>query len=62
MRLLHFSAEDGRLEGVWFTDEDDTGKNIAEELTTDFGIKWSLDWEIQVDDMCPATERLYEKQ
>ena len=63
MRMLHFSAEDGTQEAVWFTDDDYTPQDIIEELDTWREVGWSLDWEEVVESTVamPATETPYFK-
>lgn len=64
MRMLHFSADNGNFEGVWFTDENESPAEITAELDrySSVGPPWRFDWETDVPPSgFPATECLYLK-
>ena len=67
MRMLHFSAENGRFERVWFTEEDTTAEELIAEFEETENISgWRLDWELRLQDdygvsVLPCTETPYDK-
>lgn len=63
MRMLHFSAESGIHEAVWFTDTYDVShEDIAEEINEWKEEEWTFDWEKAMEGMAtPATEIPYFK-
>lgn len=64
MRMLHFSADDGFKEAVWFTDTDISPRDITKELIEEWDEgEWVFDWDLAVKgtSALPATETPYLK-